>query len=94
MIDKLPITYPAFPLGPIEQDGPRPVVARQKRRSGAADRYRQIVKVTATVLIAAILALTFVLSSQGIGLEYHAGPGPDRPPQPIHGAPVPQPDWG
>ena len=94
MIDKLPISYPALPLGPIEQERPRYVGSPTSMRGATVDRHRQVLRVTAAALIAAVLVLAFALSIQGVGLEDHAGTGPDRPPQTILGAPVHQPDWG
>jgi hypothetical protein len=93
MIDKLPISYPALPLGPIEQGGHRAVVPTTSRRSAAVDRNWHWAKVTASALIAAILVLGFVLSIQAVGLEDHPGVGPDRPPHPALPAPAPAPDY-
>jgi len=94
MISKLPITYPALPLGRSERGEFLPVASTTSRRGTAADRYRETVKATAAVLITAILTLGFVLSSQGIGLEHHSGVGPDQPPQPVLPAPAPAPSYG
>jgi hypothetical protein len=93
MIDKLPISYPALPLGPIEQDGHRAVVPATSRRSLGVDRNWHSVKVMASALIAAILVLGFVLSIQAVGLEDRPGVGPDRPPHPVVPAPEPAPDY-
>jgi hypothetical protein len=91
MISKLPISDPALPLGPIEQGEARPKALTLTRPRVGNDQYREILKVTATVLIVAVLALAFVLSIEGIEPEDHSGPGPDRPPHVVLPAPAPAP---
>jgi hypothetical protein len=93
MISKLPISYPALPIGTVDQVRHHAVVAAAPRRSVAVDRNWHWVKVTAGALIAAVLVLGFVLSIQGVGLEDRPGVGPDRPPHPLLPAPAPAPDY-
>ena len=92
MMTKLPITYPALPEAPIEQVESTPVVRPASWQGVSAERSREILRLTAGVLMTAILVLAFVLASQGIGREDSFGPGPDRPPHPVPGAAVPEPD--
>ena len=92
MISKLPISYPGLPVGPIEEVG-SPALVPASRPIVAVDRNWHLVKVMASALIAAILVMGFVLSSQGIGREDRSGVGPDRPPHPAVPAPAPAPDY-
>lgn len=94
MISKLPVSYPALPIGPIEQGRARPAPTATSWPSVAADRYPDVLKVTVGALITAIVVLAFVLLSQGIGNEGHDGVGPDRPPMIVRPVPAPAPSYG
>jgi hypothetical protein len=59
--------------------GTNAATTRSRSRGGSIGR---IVSITSASLVVAIVIVGFVVAGLGLGLDGHAGIGPDRPPPP------------
>jgi len=80
---------PPQAIGGSALPAPAPTTIPRQTRAGS---FARAAKVVAACLIEALVILSFVAASLGIGAEDHWGIGPDRPPPPTTPAPEPPPD--